>query len=217
MSLKLAFLFMLALVVAHAAWGAECLDEYDRDAFPHWRDIDGDGLDAKQQAIYRQAVRLPGSGVPIALVDNGRVVAGLIRDPYTGRNLEVGVDPIDGDHRLSLAEAWDRGANCWPADMRREFANDPDNVVATGYRANRQKGRRNLFEWIPASVGDCRGFLDSIAILVKRYPLRVTAGERSRYGAMRRVCERWQDGIRLDKALAAIDGGWLDDVREVGR
>jgi hypothetical protein len=214
-----AVLFLLTLVIAFGIFASavhaqDCATEYDRGKFRHWLDVDGDGLNAREQAILRQAVVLPGTGIPIARVERGRVVAGLIRDPYTGRLLTVGKDAIDGDHVISLAEAWDRGAACWSPDLRNQFANDPDNVVATAARTNRQKGRRNLFEWIPPSIGDCRSFLDQIAILVTRYPLKVTAGERNRYGAMRLVCEDWRSGIRLDKALAALDDGWLDDVRD---
>jgi uncharacterized protein DUF1524 len=87
-----------------------------------------------------------------------KVVSGLLHDPYTGRDLVAGPDPasnqislsqVDLDHVVSLATAYTAGANDWPMDRRRNFANDPRNLVATHESNNAGKRDKTPDQWLP--------------------------------------------------------------------
>lgn len=83
------------------------------------------------------------------------VVAGALADPYTGEKIafrkaeahEVGVD-----HVVPLARAWDLGAASWTTDRRRDFANDPVNLLAVSGSANSSKRDQGPGEWLPTNA-----------------------------------------------------------------
>jgi hypothetical protein len=74
---------------------------YVRALFEHWRDIDGDGCDAREQVLKRDSVTLP-------QVDpyKCKVIAGDWVSPYDGARWSDPTD-IDIDHVVALKEAWD--------------------------------------------------------------------------------------------------------------
>jgi hypothetical protein len=128
---------------------------YDRDCgtgngcvFGHaWADVDGNGCDQRNDVLARQltdVVFRPGSRCV--------VVAGQLRDPYTGALItfeKAKGGAIEIDHIYPLALAWDMGANAWPTDRRIEFANDQANLAATARAVNRTKSDKGPAEWLP--------------------------------------------------------------------
>ena len=85
---------------------------YDRDKdYKHWEDHDGDGQDARQEALIAE------SYVKVSFDDKGRVNAGIWMGPYTGY---VTRDPgmLDIDHLVPLKEAHRSGAANWTAEQR---------------------------------------------------------------------------------------------------
>ena len=77
---------------------------YKRSLFPHWRDVDGDGCDAREQVLRRDALGL-------AQVDPFRcfVVEADWLSAYDGKKTTDRTD-VDIDHTVALKEAWDSGA-----------------------------------------------------------------------------------------------------------
>ena len=78
---------------------------------------------------------------------NGCVVtAGDLDDPYTGAQIHYtktgGTYEVAVDHVVALAVGWDLGAYQWSLAQRRNFANDPRNLLATTAGANTTKGDR---------------------------------------------------------------------------
>lgn len=104
------------------------------------------------------------------------VVAGTLRDPYTGSAVTGPARALDVDHVVPLALAWRTGAAGWTADERERFANDPANLRATVAAGNRAKGDDGPEEWLPA-VDRC-GYARTFAAVVERYRLTVTAARR---------------------------------------
>ena len=74
---------------------------YDRALFEHWRDVDGDGCDSRDQVLKRDSISLPQVD-PV----NCNVVAGDWVSPYDGARWSNPSD-IDIDHVVALKEAWD--------------------------------------------------------------------------------------------------------------
>ncbi len=123
---------------------------YRRNLFPHWRDVDGDGCDAREQVLKRDALGLP-------QVDPFRcfVVEADWLSPYDGRKSSDRTS-MDIDHTVALKEAWDSGAWQWNLEQRTAYANDtsdPRTLVAVSASSNRSKGDRDPSNWMPQLRG----------------------------------------------------------------
>ncbi|WP_277209190.1 HNH endonuclease family protein [Isoptericola croceus] len=162
---------------------------YDRDAFAHWTDPDGNGCDARNDTLARD---LTGETVD----DDGcTVLSGtLTYEPYTGataRQFERGNSDLsvslDAEHLVALGNAWISGAHAWDDELREEFANDPANLLMVDPSENRSKGAANAAEWLPPNK-DFRCQYIAAQIRVKAdYDLAVTQAE---HDAMARVLEK---------------------------
>jgi hypothetical protein len=128
---------------------------YTRAAFgPAWSDdvdVAGghDGCDQRNQTLLRDM-----AGVQLKPGTNGCVVlSGTLTDPYTGTVIafQRGTKSVDIDHVVALGDAWQKGAQSWTPDRRRDFANDPLNLLAVSSSANRAKGDRDAATWLPRS------------------------------------------------------------------
>ena len=119
---------------------------YDRALFDHWRDIDGDGCDSRDQVLKRDSISLPQVD-PV----NCNVVAGDWISPYDGARWSNPSD-IDIDHVVALKEAWDSGAWAWSAAQRKAYANDTsDNrtLLAVTDSVNQSKSDKDPSNWLP--------------------------------------------------------------------
>lgn len=80
--------------------------------------------------------------------------SGTLIDPYTAATIEFvrgpkTSDSIEIDHVVSLADAWYKGARAWDSQRRRDFANDPRNLLAVSPKANFDKAFRDAASWLP--------------------------------------------------------------------
>ncbi len=174
-------IILILLATSSFASHAECLKDYDRELFPHWLDIDNDGLDARKQAIKLQMVN-----------------ESLYYDPYTGTNYDPKANVPDVDHLVPLKLAWQRGANCWTTEKRQAFANDPLNLVAVHLSANRQKSAKSIYDWMPSNLSYCSDYLERLKLIVEKYELKPTGGHLKAHKIMARECKRLEKGIKVD-------------------
>lgn len=156
---------------------------YDRSLFPHWDDVDGNGCDADDDAIERYASR--------EMADRCRESAAVMVDPYTGGELRWGAkrsNVVDIDHVVSLSDAWQKGAQSWSAGKRREFANDPVNLVPTSAAVNRAKGDSDAASWLPPWKRARCEFVARQIRVKGAYGLWVTAAERDAMARVLKSC-----------------------------
>jgi Protein of unknown function (DUF1524) len=83
--------------------------------------------------------------------------SGFLHDPYTGQTIAFtrGPDTSDTvqiDHLVSLSDAWYKGARDWDDQRRRDFANDPRNLLAVGAQVNFDKAFRDATAWLPPNA-----------------------------------------------------------------
>ena len=164
------------------------MPDYDRDAWDHWNDADGDCQDARQEVLIDE------SSVQVDFTDARmcKVASGKWTDPYTG---EVVEDPskLDVDHMVPLANAHDSGGHAWDDDKRTRFANSldyPGHLIATTASANRSKGRRAPDEWRPPNQEYwCQYAVDWI-VIKKDWGLTATEAESAALRVMLDTCER---------------------------
>jgi hypothetical protein len=123
---------------------------YQRSLFKHWLDVDGDGCDAREQVLKRDAIGLP-------QVDSFKcfVVEADWLSPYDGVRTSDRTR-VDIDHTVALKEAWDSGAWQWNEAQRTAFANDTSDtrsLIAASSSSNRSKGDRDPSNWMPPLRG----------------------------------------------------------------
>ncbi|SDD01948.1 HNH endonuclease family protein [Glycomyces harbinensis] len=121
-------------------------DGYDRSLFPHWRDEDGNGCDARDDVLVAQD---RSGNLTEADCD-----AGMTGEWVSMYDAETVTDSseIDIDHFVPLKEAWGSGAADWTTEDRQAYANFQGNawhLIAVTASSNRSKSDQDPAEWMP--------------------------------------------------------------------
>ena len=140
---------------------------YNRDDWGGWIDEDGDCQNTRAEILIRD------SQTDVSL-DGCKVVSGLWNLPYWG-GTATQASQMDIDHIIPLKWAHGHGGDRWSGGRKRAFANDPDNLLATYYSANRSKGAKGPDEWMPA-INKC-SYAQKWQRLIDKYGLAATAQE----------------------------------------
>jgi hypothetical protein len=148
---------------------------YDRGAWTHWIDADGDCQDTRTEVLVAQ------SRTPVTFTDERGcdVARGQWVCPYTGKRV---TDPavLDIDHLVPLARVHEAGGGRWDEARRAAYANDlgdPRALVAVDRSANRSRGARGVHEWLPPEASHRCEFLEAYASVVRRWDLELDAEE----------------------------------------
>ena len=147
---------------------------YDRALFEHWRDIDGDGCDSRDQVLKRDSISLPQVD-PV----NCNVIAGDWVSPYDGAKWTNPSD-IDIDHVIALKEAWDSGAWAWSAAQRKAFANDTSDsrtLLAVTDSVNQSKSDKDPSNWLPPLQSYTCTYLGNWIAVKVRWSLSMDSSE----------------------------------------
>ena len=156
---------------------------YDRSLFEHWRDVDGDGCDSRDQVLKRDSISLPQVD-PISC----DVIAGDWISPYDGARWSNPSD-IDIDHVVALKEAWDSGAWSWSSAQRRAFANDTsDNrtLLAVTDSVNQSKSDKDPSNWLPPLQSYTCTYIGNWVAVKVRWNLSMDSSE---YGRIRNLLQ----------------------------
>lgn len=157
-------------------------EEYSREAFGgDWLDLDGDGVHTRDEMLA-------------ASMFAWRGWYGL----YSGRLL-ANPDRVDIDHVVPLKWAWLHGADEWDADLRAQFANDPDNLIAVHRSTNRSKGSRGPDQWMPTNVAVWPIYLDRFERVASRYGLTLSADDAAAISVLQRFADDHALGIKTDR------------------
>lgn len=168
---------------------------YTQDSFTYWN---------KQPQLGKKATTADLIMVrdfdPVSVkATDGDVDEGVLKDdPYTGLDITYhrgDGSSIDIEHVVARSEAWDSGASSWSAEKRRQFANDPLELMAVSSSGNRAHGEKDAAGWLPSkgsSFGsnkdyDCKYVARQIAVKVK-YGLTVDKAERDAMDTVLAAC-----------------------------
>lgn len=119
------------------------------------------------------------------------VLEGDLVDPYTGDRVHFAkstADRVEIDHVFALAASWDLGASSWSLQRRRNFANDPRNLLATKAAVNRGKSDKTPSGWTPPTKSGRCTYARIYVDVADAYRLAVTSGDRRALRAMLRDC-----------------------------
>jgi hypothetical protein len=176
---------------------------YDRALFDHWRDIDGDGCDSRDQVLKRDSISLPQVD-PI----NCNVVAGDWVSPYDGARWSNPSD-IDIDHVVALKEAWDSGAWAWSAAQRKAFANDTSDsrtLLAVTDSVNQSKSDKDPSNWLPPLQSYTCTYLGNWIAVKVRWNLSMDSSE---FGRIKNLLQSTCSSLNIAPIpnLPSISGG----------
>ncbi|MDU0479764.1 HNH endonuclease family protein [Staphylococcus chromogenes] len=125
---------------------------YSRDQFGQmWSDdtnaeFGHNGCDTRNDILRRDLVET-------TLKPNTRgcvVLTGLLHDPYTATDIQFTRGrAVQIDHVVALGNAWVTGAQKLDDEKRREFVNDPLNLLAVSGPVNVQKSDSDAATWLP--------------------------------------------------------------------
>lgn len=164
---------------------------YDRDLFGQsWTDdvsveFGRNGCDTRNDILQRDLRDItfrPGTRDCV-------VLTGVLEGPYTGERIDFvrGQDTsseVQIDHVVAMSDAWQKGAQQLTEEQRRDFANDPLNLLAVAGWANQQKGDGDTATWLPPRREFRCSYVSRQVLVKDRYGLWVTQAERD---AMDRV------------------------------
>ncbi|GMA23890.1 hypothetical protein GCM10025864_16490 [Luteimicrobium album] len=164
-------------------------DGYTREQFGRaWEDVDHNGCDTRDDILARDLTSVTytsGSG-------DCTVASGVLHDPYTGRTIDFRRGPdsaaVQIDHVVALADAWQTGAQDWPAATRLAFANDPANLLAVDGPANQDKSADDASTWLPPNPGFRCVYVVRQLRVKAAYGLWVTRAEHDAMARTLRTC-----------------------------
>lgn len=116
---------------------------YQRREWKHWIDKDKNCRNTRNEILLNRSL------LPVSFDSKGcRVIKGKWEDYYFPE-IHFKSNQVDIDHLIPLKHAHESGGSQWSLDLKKRFANDPDNLVITNKRYNRQKGAKGIDEWLP--------------------------------------------------------------------
>lgn len=175
---------------------------YSRSEWKHWIGTEGRPCwSTREEILYRNAV--PGTvklvnkskmatteyneacaiGIPVVEEDGGIVIesegSGVWIDPYSDEEFTNPSD-LDIDHIIPLSNAARNGGQNWSAELKEEFANDPDNLLAVSASENRSKSDKGPAEYMPVRKSEYRcQYSKAYTTIAYKYGLTITESDLS--------------------------------------
>lgn len=168
---------------------------YNRDHFGQaWSDdvdVEGghNGCDTRNDILRRDLTDIVvRNKTRDCVIEKGKLV-----DPYTGSTINFvrggkKKHGVDIDHIVPLANAWYAGAYTWDEQKRRNFANDPINLVATSLEANRIKKAKTADQWMPSNKAFTCEYAQRQIRVKSLYALTVTTREKAALAGALKSC-----------------------------
>lgn len=154
---------------------------YNREDWPHWIDSDNDCQDTRAEILIRDnAGLLKYKRNKPCNVSWGKWIC-----PYTGKELAKASD-LDIDHIVPLAHANKTGGAGWTREKKREFANDPLNLLAVDDSTNIAKNDQAPDEWRPPLKSYWPEYAKKWRAVKKKYHLYISPAEEKALREMER-------------------------------
>ncbi|WP_461164047.1 HNH endonuclease family protein [Arthrobacter sp. R4-81] len=164
---------------------------YSREEFgAAWADVDHNGCDTRNDILARDLegeTFKPGT-------HNCIVLTGKLADKYTGATISFvrGANTsseVQIDHIIPLSLAWQTGAQQISEEQRRQFANDPLNLMAADGTANMSKGDKDAASWLPGNKTFRCEYVGRQTAVKAKYQLWVTQPERDAIARILTACK----------------------------
>ncbi|WP_342661859.1 HNH endonuclease family protein [Corynebacterium ulceribovis] len=107
--------------------------------------------------------------------------SGTLIDPYSGKEIAFVRGPrsseVQIDHVVPLADAYQKGAQGWDEQKRKDFANDPLNLLAVDGPLNQKKGAGDAATWLPPAKSYRCLYATRLVLVKAKYDVWVTQAE----------------------------------------
>jgi 5-methylcytosine-specific restriction endonuclease McrA len=163
--------------------------QYDRKSWPHWIDEDGDCQNTRAEILIRDNV----GTIKFKRNKPCNVSWGKWICPYTGKTFTKASD-LDIDHIVPLSHAHRTGGANWTREKKREFANDPINLLAVEDNTNQSKGDKGPAEWMPPRKEYWSEYARKWRAVKKKYELSISDEEEKLLRACSGTFSDWDDG-----------------------
>lgn len=121
-------------------------NSYIRSDYGSWADTDGDCKSTRHEVLEQMNVG------QLQYSPNGcRVVSGRWFGVFSGKYF-YDAKKVDIDHVFPIALADRLGARAWPKSRKRQFFNDPANILPVSASLNRSKGAKDPTQWLPPNT-----------------------------------------------------------------
>ncbi len=140
--------------------------KYQRQHYKHWIDTDGDCQNTRAEILIATSIE------PVTFKSSQQctVKSGFWVDPYSGKAF-TNAQSLDIDHIVPLQFAHTHGAADWPSSQKKDFANDPLNIIPVYNSLNRQKGSKPPEQWLPPNPSFVCDYLEKWIFVAKKYKL----------------------------------------------
>jgi hypothetical protein len=153
---------------------------YSRSAFgPAWADVDRNGCDTRNDILKRDLTQITFRAKTRDCV----VESGVLLDPFSGESInfqrgEKTSALVQIDHVVALSNAWQTGIFKSDFATRKNFANDPLNLLAVKGSLNSQKGDGDAATWLPPNKQFRCDYVSRQVEVKVKYGLWVTRAEK---------------------------------------
>lgn len=164
--------YLLILVFSLSACAHPEVKYKRKDWQARWADEDKDCQNTRAEIlIARSLKKVSFSGKKDCVVSRGQW-----HDYYFPGILENAKE-IDIDHLVPLYEAHKSGGARWSKELKKQFANDPENLVITSRSTNRKKGANTLKSWLPINLPYACRYYQQWMQVKKKYQLVISMDE----------------------------------------
>lgn len=165
---------MLKLVICLFAINSVFAGDYNRKEWKHWIDTDKDCKNTRHEILESRSL----SKVTYRKSKRGycSVLTGEWDDFFYPEKIYKAIKS-DIDHIVPLKHAHDSGGEKWSKKLKKEFANDLENLVITNRSYNRQKGAKTIAEWLPSNREYACKYVKRWFYIKEKYKLTISDSE----------------------------------------
>lgn len=151
--------------------------KYDRDEWlPRRSDTDKDCQNTRHELLIQFIL------APVRFTNEKKctVKTGLWLDLYTGNFYKLAFD-LDVEHIVPLLWTHTYGGTAWTTELKRQFAEDPENLWLVDDGRNQSKGDRGPGEWMPPYKQVQAIYVQRFMAVIEKHGLSATKEKMQRY------------------------------------
>ena len=149
------------------------ITRYNRKDWRHWIDEDGDCQNTRAEVLISQSQ----VSVEFATSRDCQVIKGSWIGRLTGVLLSDASD-VDIDHVIPLSYAHGHGGFSWSPSKKKQFANDPLNLLPTYDIENRRKSDKGPSEYLPSDKDLACAYIKRWQAIRIKYDLNIAPDDK---------------------------------------
>ncbi|MCF2902489.1 HNH endonuclease family protein [Pseudoalteromonas sp. OFAV1] len=156
---------------------------YNRDDWEHWIDNGNDCTNLRHELLISTSKK------PVTYTNYKKcyVRNGQWYDPYSD-SLFTNSRDLDLDHVVPLSYAHGHGGSKFSKQLKKKFANDPENLLLVESSLNRTKSDKGPTDWMPPNHAFRCEYLKKFDYIMNKYDLTYSPSEKRTVSRMMSAC-----------------------------